>query len=291
MSDQIALLLMGTKGLAALSGIDGHRVAYVVVGRDSGQEDHAEELFAACAARGIPAFERNAHRPPATHLICASWRWIERDPSITKIILHDSLLPRLRGWNPLVTALINGDSEIGVTSVLADAEVDHGAILGQKRVRITYPLRIADAIASLMPGYRELTSEALDMIRAGNLQGKPQDDTQATYSLWRDKQDYVIDWNWPAEQIVRFIDATGHPYLGASTHCQLVPVRIFAAEALPDVIIENRCPGKLLAWRDGCPVIVCGRGLLRITVAHSDDGHPMNWPQERIRIRFGRPNA
>lgn len=287
MADSVALLLMGRKGLAALSGTEGHAIAYAVIGRDPGQEDLADELFATCAARGIPALERNAPRPHASHLICAAWRWLERDTTATVITLHDSLLPRLRGWNPLVTALINGDREIGVTAILADGEADHGPILGQVRIGISYPLRIADAISALLPAYASLTADALSRISRDELHGAPQDEVQATYSLWRDEQDYAIDWSWSAERIVRFIDATGAPYLGASTCMQDRRIRILSAESLPDLTIENRCPGKLMAWRNGRPVVVCGSGLLRIIDARDDEHRPVGWTENRIRLRFG----
>ena len=53
------------------------------------------------------------------------------------IVFHDSVLPKLRGFNPLVTSLINGYEEIGVTVLYGTEDFDRGEIILQKKVNIT----------------------------------------------------------------------------------------------------------------------------------------------------------
>ena len=63
------------------------------------------------------------------------------------------------------------------------------------------------------------------------------------------------------------------------------PARILEVERLPDLAIENRCPGKVLFLRDGRPVVVCGSGLLKVTWLEDDSGASL-LPLGRLRVRF-----
>jgi methionyl-tRNA formyltransferase len=54
------------------------------------------------------------------------------------VVFHDSILPQYRGFNPLVSALINGDSRVGVTAMGTD-EFDKGDIIGQRTIAINIP--------------------------------------------------------------------------------------------------------------------------------------------------------
>ncbi len=73
----------------------------------------------------------------------------------------------------------------------------------------------------------------------------------ATYSLWRDEADYRIDWHRDSTYLRRFVDALGVPYRGASTLLGGQLCRVLAAEAAPDVVIENRAPGKGCLYAPG----------------------------------------
>lgn len=287
---RLAACLLGAKGLAALQGLlaGPQRPAFVVIGRDAGQDDRHGELAALAAAAGIPVYERHEPWPPASHWLAAGWRWLLPPGPAPLVVLHDSLLPRLRGWNPLVTALIEGEDELGVTAFRAVARADAGPILAQRRIAVSYPLRIGQALALLAPLYAALAAEIAARIAASDgLTGTPQDEAAATYSLWRDEADYDIDWTQDAARIRRFIDAVGPPYRGAAARCAGRDLRIFAAEERPELAIVNRTPGKLWAVEDGIPVVVCGRGLLALTdIRDAATGEPWSPPPGRRRLRF-----
>jgi len=76
-----------------------------------------------------------------------------------------------------------------------------------------------------------------------------QNEEDVTYSLWRDEQDYIIDWSKSAEFIHRFINAVGYPYKGASTLMDGKKIRIIDTEPLPDIEIENRSFGKNIIYQ------------------------------------------
>lgn len=295
---RLTLYAMTAKGVAtfaALSDAVPGLVRSVVSARDPGSgDDSYDRLAAACAARGVPFHDRAAAgaAAPTSHALAVGWRWlIPERPGTTLVVFHDSLLPRYRGFNPLVTALIEGDAETGVTALLATAEYDRGDILGQVAVPLPRPIRIAAAIDLVAQAYGRLAADIGARIAAGEpLAGAVQDESAASYSLWRDDADYDMDWGDRAGRLRDFVYAVGAPYAGARTLLNGAPVRVWDVAIEPDVAIANRVPGKVIFLRGGRPTVVCGEGLLRIdAMSRDDDGGASCLPLTRFRSRFGRP--
>jgi methionyl-tRNA formyltransferase len=296
MSDApIGLFLLSSRGHSVLTAVlqefGSSAVAYVVTASDSNVEnDYRGEIVTAAERAGVRVIDRKeiaGALPPVVARFTAGWRWLlpenEREPIV---VLHDSLLPRYRGFAPLVSALINGERELGVTALLGAAEYDAGPILAQERIAVTYPLRIYDAIEAIRPCYAALATKVLRQLRTRSWQPQVQDETAVSYSLWRDEADYVIDWSLDAPSLRRLVDATGTPYLGATTFADGRKLRVLTATEKPDVRIENRTPGKIIAMEDGQPVVVCGRGLLRINSAIDDQTRTDVLPWTKFRTRF-----
>lgn len=289
---KIGLYLMTSKGLSTLqsfvSDISSEHIAYIVAAQDSAvANDYYEDIVALARNLDLPVYDRTQALPSATHLIAVSWRWlIKANTDQQLIVFHDSLLPRYRGFAPLPSALINGDTCIGVTALMASEEYDRGPIIDQEVIKIDYPIKISTAIEALVPCYKTLTIKVANSILQDKLTGRPQDEQDATYSLWRDEEDYLIDWTWDAVRIKRFIDALGFPYKGACTRLDGETFRILDCEALPDVIIENRTAGKVIFIQDGLPVIVCGSGLIKICQMHKEGSSESALPLPRFRLRF-----
>ena len=289
---RVTLFLMTEKGYRVLQHIVAHldktAVALVVGAPDEHLvNDYFAETKALCAQENIPFQRRVAGRPAAaTYALAVSWRWLITNID-NLIILHDSLLPRYRGFAPLVSCLLNGEPQIGVTALYATAEFDQGPVLAQAARPVQYPITIARATALAVECYLELTTKLWPGLCTGGLPpGTPQVEATATYSLWRDEEDYRIDWHRDSAYLRRFVDALGAPYRGASTLLSGARYRVLAAEAVPDVVIENRAPGKVLFVRAGQPVVVCGTGLLRLTALRTDAGADA-LPLRQFRSRFG----
>jgi methionyl-tRNA formyltransferase len=264
---------MSIKGLIVLKGLlerfDPTLIAYVVTAQDTAiEQDYHDEIRQLAQTAKIKVYQRKENSgvlENASHLLAVSWRWmLTTKPDQKLIVFHDSILPRYRGFAPLVSALVNGDACLGVTALVGSSDYDRGPIIGRQTVQVTYPLKIVRAIEILGNCYRDLATETVGKILTGTLTSVPQDDTLASYSLWRDEADYFIDWNWPSTRIQRFVDAVGFPYKGAATAANGVVFRITEVTAVPDVTIENRTPGKIIFLCDKEPVVVCGQGLLRI---------------------------
>jgi len=287
----LALFLMSEKGHAVLQSVlataGPEAIGMVVGSRDANvQKDYYDEIERACRAAGVTFYDRqNAPADTAECALAVSWRWIIRGVE-NLITLHDSLLPRYRGFAPVVNALINGEREIGVTALFATEEYDKGDVVRQERVSLEYPIKVQEAIERITPLYAQIASGIALAVAAGKpLPRSKQDESQTTYSLWRDDLDYQIPWNRDAARIRRFIDAVGYPYQGARTLLNGEIAIVHDAVEEPDVRIEDRAVGKVIFQRDGMPVVVCGTGLLRIIRMTSEDGTPL-LPLKKFRSRF-----
>lgn len=290
---RLTVFAMTSKGLAVLATLLADYpglVAAVVVGRDTSIEnDHADEIIALCDRHATPVQARAAEfRIETSHALAVSWRWMIEPGTARLIVVHDSLLPRHRGFNPLVTALIEGDAAIGVTALYASSEYDRGDIIAQVSIPVEHPIRIADAIALACGCYRDLAMRIGDWL-AGGIEppALAQDESVATYSLWRDDDDYEIDWTLDAARIERTVHALGPPYRGASTWVAGRKARVGEVAMVPDVVIANRTPGKVIFMDHGRPVVVCGTGLLRIDGLVDAKTGKSFLPLARFRTRFG----
>jgi len=293
--DKLGIYLMTAKGLAVikqlLAELGSGRIAFVVVARDAATlYDGSEDILQVAHEAGIPAFEREQapeSLPKVRYLLAVSWRWlIPIRTGQQLIVFHDSLLPRYRGFAPLVSALVNKETTLGVTALLASTEYDRGPIIAQEAIGVNYPLTVREAIQLITPCYERLASTLSVMISNNSIEGLPQDETMASYSLWRDEEDYLVDWSWDAERIRRFVDGVGYPYKGAAVSVGGKVCRIRLCLELPDVVIENRTPGKVIFIEDGMPVVVCGKGLLKVLQLTADTSGADMLPLAKFRVRF-----
>jgi methionyl-tRNA formyltransferase len=287
----ITLYLMSEKGLCVLSRLIEKglvkNISQIVVGKDKAViNDYSNEIIKTAEANEINwCFQ--GEKIVSESGLAISWRWIiKKEECDSLYVLHDSLLPKYRGFAPLVTALINGEPYVGATLLKASKRYDEGNIVYQQKASITYPCKIQSAILIISEIYANLAINLVEALRDhAAIPSVLQRHEDATYSLWRDAFDYHINWASDAERIARFVDAVGFPYKGAHTLMNNNPVIIREANALPDIAIENRTSGKIIDIEAGKPVVVCGRGLLRIFEMEDENGSPL-LPLVKFRTRF-----
>lgn len=289
---EIGLYLAGKKGFSALNAViksfGTELISFVSIARDPGvTNDWSDEIYSLCTRNMIRCYfrEKTNHHLSAEYRFAIGWRWIIPNTE-GLIVFHDSLLPRYRGFSPLVNMLINGEREIGVTAFYGSRSYDAGDIIYQKSAEITYPKKISDAIDDVIKIYTELLLKIIKEISNNQiLMRTPQNERDATYSIWRDEMDYFIDWRQNSDQILRFIDAVGRPYLGAASYLNGEMVRIIEANSINDVFVEDRehSVGKVIFLDYGKPVVVCGKGLLELSDIRKD-GMPIK--DLRLRTRF-----
>ncbi|OGL65543.1 methionyl-tRNA formyltransferase [Candidatus Uhrbacteria bacterium RIFCSPLOWO2_01_FULL_47_24] len=150
--------------------------------------------------------------------------------------VHPSLLPKYRGSSPIQVAILNGDTETGVTIMLLDEEMDHGPVLTQHVVQISpspdlqspSPEGVEDGPSERRPrgGQGEgrhrtgselskllahegakLLVETLPQYLGGKIKPKPQDHKKATFTKLLEREDGKVDWQKSAEYIERMARA------------------------------------------------------------------------------------
>lgn len=291
---RLAVYSLGLKGfnvVRALSESSLDIKLYCVIGQDKGVLDDCSDVLARyCENRGIDFSFRGGEQfkiMDFDYALAAGWCWlIHNIPEGKLIVFHDSLLPMYRGFAPLVNALLNKESQIGVSVIFGADEYDKGNIIVQKRIDVIYPTCIQNELQRIADLYADLAVVvASDLMGNDEIIGAPQDEEKASYSLWRDEDDYRINWKLSAHDIQHFIDCVGYPYLGASTVLNGRLVRIYKARVFNDVKLVNRSPGKVIFVKDGCPVIVCGYGLLLIEDGRYSDAENL-LPLGAFRSRF-----
>ena len=140
-------------------------------------------------------------------------------PPLGTFNLHASLLPQYRGAAPINWAVINGDTETGVTTFFLKHEIDTGAVIRQVRVPISDTDCVGDVHDRLMLLGGGVVCETVDAIINGSAEATPQEEMitgelRPAPKIFKDT--CRIDWNRSAKQVYDFIRGLS-PYPAAWT--------------------------------------------------------------------------
>ncbi len=296
MKNRVSIFLMGEKGLKTLKAIVQENYSFIldkiIIGKDFNvQKDYSSEIESVCKSFNLNYFFRGEDfEINSEYIIAISWRWMISTNQSKLIVLHDSLLPSYRGFAPVVNQLINKEKYLGVSAIFASEKYDEGDIISSKQIKIDYPIKISNAIGLVGSLYAKIVIEILSSINNNlTLISVKQNNDYATYSLWRDEQDYFINWNRSATHIKRFVDAVGFPYKGAKSYLNNKEVVIIdEVEVVNDLLIIDRDShiGKVVFMQNDLPVIVCGEGLLKIIKLKFENNDNDVLPLNKFRSRF-----
>ena len=137
-------------------------------------------------------------------------------PRLGTYNLHGSLLPKYRGAAPINWAIINGETESGVTTFKLKHEIDTGSILYQQKVSITENTTAGELHDDLMKAGASLILKTVKAIESGRVDLKVQDDTQAIHAPKLFKETCKINWSQSPSQIYNLIRGLS-PYPAAFT--------------------------------------------------------------------------
>ncbi len=285
--NKIAFYIMNSKGYYVLKNFiekfGTSSIDYIVSSEDKNiQKDFFDEIKSVAQKENIKFFSRfddfvNIEKSFLGYKFAIGWRWLIKDEK-NLIVFHDSLLPKYRGFAPLVNCLVNNEKTGGVTALFASSEYDKGDIIAQKSFKISYPIKINEAIEKIEPLYFELVDEIYSKIQNDYaLKATKQDEGAATYSLWLDSEDYFIDWSWSAKKIKRFVDAVSYPYDNAKANLNGEIIKFIDVEIVEDVLVEHRDRhiGKVIFIKDGIPIVVCSDGLIGLKEIRDKDDNEM----------------
>jgi len=288
---KVTLFLINKKGYEVLKSILDNEHArdlldFVVRAKDKGNaEDYYVQIGELCDLHSIKVYNRtNKFKVDSNYSIAIGWKWLIYNVQ-NLIVFHDSLLPKYRGFAPLPNMLINGEHHIGATAIFANDRMDEGQILYQRSCEIKYPIKIEHAIRLISKIYVDLALTIFkNLINQNELIATPQNHSEATYSIWRDEEDYRICWSKSSAEIGRFIDAVGYPYSGAKTKIGEDIITITDATVLDSYKFELIHPGKILMFEDQMPIVLCGEGALKIKKAFLND-EPYIFSKLRVRFK------
>jgi methionyl-tRNA formyltransferase len=205
-------------------------------------------------------------------------------PPRGSINVHASLLPKYRGAAPIAWALINGETETGVTTFLMDEGMDTGPILLQRATPILPEENAGSLTDRLARVGAELLLETLSALLAGRLTPTPQDGGSATLAPRLKKSDEVLDWRLPAQVLVNRVRGLT-PRPGAFTVWRERRLSVLHGRALPAARAAE--PGALVS-HDGGLAIQTGQGLFLPTLVQPESRQPMLWEEF---LRGARPKA
>ncbi len=187
-------------------------------------------------------------------------QWVLDLPAHGCLNIHASLLPRWRGAAPIHRAIEAGDAQTGITIMQMDAGLDTGDMLLREALDIgsDSTARLHDRLAEL--GGRLIVQALADI---GRLVRTPQPAEGVTYASKVEKHEAQIDWNQPADAIVRRIRAFD-PFPGANSLLDGETIKLWAAHAAPPAAV-SAAPGTLLAVSDAGVAVAAAGSVVMAT--------------------------
>ncbi|MBO4379659.1 MAG: methionyl-tRNA formyltransferase [Muribaculaceae bacterium] len=171
-------------------------------------------------------------------------------PELGTFNLHASLLPKYRGAAPINWAVINGDTETGVTTFFLKHEIDTGDILRQERIEICPEDNVGSVHDKLMLLGADLTIDTVEHIIKGDLTPVAQDSllkgAEPTPAPKIFRETCRIDWTKPAVEIHNLVRGLS-PYPAAWTEIDGDTLKIYAtrltvvaASSIGKIVIEGK---------------------------------------------------
>lgn len=163
-------------------------------------------------------------------------------PRLGTFNLHASLLPQYRGAAPINWAVINGETETGITTFFLKQEIDTGEVIQQVRIPIADTDDAGAVHDRLMTLGGRLVTETVDAILAGEVRPIPQEEMYQPGSELRPapkifKETCRISWNQPVKTVYDFVRGLSpHPTAWTELHqpeTEPVVVKVFETEKLP----------------------------------------------------------
>lgn len=254
---------------------DGHEVVSVWTQPDRpagrGRHLHVSPVKEFALAQGLrveqpaklrtdAAYEHFCHCEPEAAVVVAYGRILPppflRAPLRGCINVHFSLLPKYRGAAPVNWALVRGERETGVTTMLMDEGLDTGPVLLQRSTPVGEGETAPELLARLAETGADLLSATL--ARLHEIEPRPQDEAAATHAPILRREDGLVDWTLAAEEVERRVRGF-QPWPNAhTTHGGRRLVLWRAEPAQADA--GGRAPGEVVEAHGDALVVSCGGG-------------------------------
>lgn len=181
-------------------------------------------------------------------------------PKLGCINVHASLLPKYRGAAPINWAVVNGEEETGITTMLINEDLDAGDMLLKEFVRIEDSDTAITLHDRLCPLGAKLLLETIEGLKRGSIIPKPQDHSAATPAPLIKKEDGLINWSADAVSIRDLVRGM-QPWPTAYTHFEMKVLKLLDVTVLDESVKDRPGSAKVLG---NFIVVATGRGRIRI---------------------------
>jgi methionyl-tRNA formyltransferase len=214
-------------------------------------------------------------------LVVAYGRILPRDvldaPRLGCVNVHASLLPKYRGAAPIVWAIVNGETETGVTLM----KLDEGMDTGPTFARVTTPIGPEETAGALSEREARLGADAvrewLPRYVAGHCRLEPQDERLATMAPVLEKAHGRVDWSKSARRVHDHVRGMS-PWPGAFTLLRGRTVKIHATRIV-DLSAGGGVPGAVLFADKTRVVVACGEGCVELVAVQPEGKRVMEASQ------------
>ena len=238
---------------------------------------HQIEVFQPASVRSPAVIEKLREKRPEFCVVIAYGKILPKEildlPLKGCINVHASLLPQWRGAAPIQFALLNGDRQTGVCTMLIDEGMDSGDILLTRKTTIEKDECAADLSDRLMVMGAELIVETIKTF--DQIQPVRQDHAQATYARLLSKEDRRLRWDEDAAAVFNRYRALS-PVPGVLTEFRGQRLLIKSMEIMElDSKTPKETPGTIIKADKTGVIIACGSGAISILSCQPENKKPV----------------
>lgn len=188
--------------------------------------------------------------------------------------VHASLLPAYRGAAPVERAIMNGETETGISIMRMDEGLDTGPVALQEKVPISPETTGGELTEILAKVGAETIVRAMTMLEKGELNPTEQDGARASYAEKISPEERTIQWDRGASEVHNLIRALS-PHIGARTYHPAIegPIKVLASR-VSDGDSSSLGVGEIHAEK-GRILVGCGEGILEILRLQLPGGKPL----------------
>ncbi len=171
----------------------------------------------------------------------------------------------------MVWAVINGETETGVSLFYIGEGMDDGDIIASSRFTIGKHDTISQVADKAVESSVSIFTEYYPRLLRGDAPRKPQSNDECSYCAQRIPEDGKINWNWPLQRVYNFVRAQSRPYPGAFTVLNGKKLTIWTASPMEEIFYGT--PGQVVRISAEGVVVICGdnRAITIKTAQLQDD--------------------
>ena len=181
-------------------------------------------------------------------------------PKFATINLHASLLPEYRGASPIASAIIDGKTQTGITTMKTVLELDAGDICLTEKIDITPNMNVIELMEIISDKSPDLLDRTLKGLYNNTIKCIKQDGSKATFTKKIKKEEKVIDWNMKALELHNKIRGM---YLINTNHTTFKNkiIKILKAEVADGFVGK---PGEIIEIKKDGIIVACKEGAIKI---------------------------